>query len=95
MFVNVPDRKELYFFFHEDCGVCKQAHPVFEQWRAAHPDVLAIDLNMARKAWEKYGFSPRKVPAYLFVVNEQPVFKFVGALLKVKDIDAFMKGIQK
>lgn len=89
---DFPESRELYFFFHEDCGICRQAHPAFDQWRKEHKDVLAIDLNMARKAWEKYGYSPKKVPSYLYVVDFKPVASFTGPLLKPKDIDKFLKG---
>lgn len=92
--MELPKLKVLYWFHHSDCGFCRQAEPVLDAWKEKHAaEVMVVKLNMAYREWEKYGYSPRKTPAYLFAVNGQPVAKIEGALLKEKLLDQLTTGV--
>lgn len=83
--------RELYFFYSSDCDVCHSVTPDFEQFRTEHTDIVSVMLDTSKFDWQKYGFDPRKVPAYLYAVNRQPHAKFVGALKKAQ-LERFVAG---
>lgn len=88
---SVPFLVTFYFWRHTDCGVCKIAEPIFDDFMkdkkvlSKDLSVFVIKLDTTYLTWKKHGWEPRGTPAYMLEVNGEPVWKHLGGL-RIKEL---------
>lgn len=70
----------LYLFFQEGCSHCNTAKKHMESFKAKHPGLLVIELNVSKFNWRIAEFEPKMTPAYLLTINRTAVWNHEGVL---------------
>lgn len=77
--MTIPSAR-LYFFYQPGCPACTSAEPQLARFSRANPHLMVLRKN-ALKSVPVAGFDPKGTPAYLLMVDGEPVWRHEGILL--------------
>lgn len=91
--------KFLYFFKETGCEHCAAAEPILDEWDRSQQLVgvdlesliYVVKLDLRYYEWSKVEYTPKLVPAYLYVIDGAKVAVQEGAFNTVNQINKFIK----
>lgn len=91
--------KFLYFYKETGCEHCAAAEPILDQWDRSQKIngvdfesiVYVVKLDLVYNEWKKLDYTPKIVPAYLYVIDKVEVARVECTFNTVNQIEKFIK----